>query len=98
MDSMTLIAIASIVMAGLTTGFGTMGPALAEGKAVSDGVDVTGATARRLSHYYANSVCRFGNDRIHSDLLFRYLDDFGLCQSVLESCHRRCGRKLTHAY
>ena len=35
MDSMTLIAIASIVMAGLTTGFGTMGPALAEGKAVS---------------------------------------------------------------
>ena len=35
MDSMTLIAIASIVMAGFTTGFGTMGPALAEGKAVS---------------------------------------------------------------
>jgi len=35
MDSMTMIGIASIVMAGLTTGFGTMGPALAEGKAVS---------------------------------------------------------------
>ncbi|QAY86138.1 F0F1 ATP synthase subunit C [Pseudomonas arsenicoxydans] len=35
MDSLTWIAIASIVMAGLTTGFGTMGPALAEGKAVS---------------------------------------------------------------
>lgn len=35
MDSLTLIAVASIVMAGLTTGFGTMGPALAEGKAVS---------------------------------------------------------------
>ena len=35
MDSMTLIAIVSIVMAGLTTGFGTMGPALAEGKAVA---------------------------------------------------------------
>lgn len=35
MDSMTIIAIASIVMAGLTTGFGTMGPALGEGRAVS---------------------------------------------------------------
>jgi F-type H+-transporting ATPase subunit c len=35
MDSLTWIAVASIVMAGLTTGFGTMGPALAEGKAVS---------------------------------------------------------------
>ncbi len=35
MDSMTLIAVASIVTAGLTTGFGTMGPALAEGRAVA---------------------------------------------------------------
>jgi len=35
MDSMTIIAVTSIVMAGLTTGFGTMGPALAEGRAVA---------------------------------------------------------------
>lgn len=35
MDSMTLIAVASIVIAGLTTGFGTMGPALSEGRAVA---------------------------------------------------------------
>ena len=35
MDALTLIAVASIVMAGLTTGFGTMGPALAEGRAVA---------------------------------------------------------------
>lgn len=34
MDSMTVIAVASIVIAGITTGFGTMGPALAEGRAV----------------------------------------------------------------
>ena len=34
MDSMTIIAVASIVMAGITTGFGTMAPALGEGKAV----------------------------------------------------------------
>jgi len=32
---MTTIAVASIVMAGLTTGFGTLGPALAEGRAVA---------------------------------------------------------------
>lgn len=35
MESMTVIAVASIVMAGLTTGFGTMGPALGEGRAVA---------------------------------------------------------------
>jgi F-type H+-transporting ATPase subunit c len=32
---MTYIAIVSIITAGFTTGFGTMGPALAEGKAVA---------------------------------------------------------------
>ena len=35
MDSMTLIAVASIVTAGLTTGFGCMGPALGEGRSVA---------------------------------------------------------------
>ena len=35
MDSMTIIAVASIGFAGLTTGFGCMGPALGEGRAVS---------------------------------------------------------------
>ena len=34
MDSLTLIAMTSIIIAGITTGFGTMGPALAEGRAV----------------------------------------------------------------
>ena len=32
---MTTIAVASMVCAAVTTGFGTMGPALAEGKAVA---------------------------------------------------------------
>ena len=35
MESMTLIAVASIVIAGLTTSFGTIGPALSEGRAVA---------------------------------------------------------------
>lgn len=35
MDSMTYIAVISIIMAGITTGFGTMGPAFAEGRAVA---------------------------------------------------------------
>lgn len=35
MDSMTLIAVASIVTAGLTTAIGCIGPALGEGRAVS---------------------------------------------------------------
>lgn len=35
MDSLALIAIASIVMAGFTTSIGCIGPALAEGRAVA---------------------------------------------------------------
>ncbi len=35
MDSLTIVAVASIVIAGITTGFGTMGPAFSEGKAVA---------------------------------------------------------------
>ena len=35
MDSLTFIAAISIIMAGLTTGFGCLGPALSEGKAVA---------------------------------------------------------------
>ncbi len=35
MDSMTIIAVVSIATAGITTSFGCLGPALAEGKAVA---------------------------------------------------------------
>lgn len=35
MDTMTSIAVASIVTAGLTTGMGCIGPALGEGRSVS---------------------------------------------------------------
>ncbi len=35
MDSMTIIAVTSIAIGGITTSFGCLGPALAEGKAVA---------------------------------------------------------------
>ena len=35
MDNTTIIAVASIVTAGITTGFGCLGPALGEGYAVA---------------------------------------------------------------
>ena len=35
MDNQTLVAVASIVTAGITTAIGTMAPALGEGKSVS---------------------------------------------------------------
>ncbi|MGB5444498.1 MAG: F0F1 ATP synthase subunit C [Psychromonas sp.] len=34
MDSMTYIAITSIIVAGITTALGTIGPAIAEGRAI----------------------------------------------------------------
>jgi F-type H+-transporting ATPase subunit c len=36
MDDKTLIAVASIITAGVTTSFGCMGPALSEGRAVAN--------------------------------------------------------------
>ncbi|HEV8084096.1 MAG: F0F1 ATP synthase subunit C [Chitinophagaceae bacterium] len=39
MDSVTTIAIASIITAGITTGIGTMFPALSEGKAVASALN-----------------------------------------------------------
>jgi len=39
MDSVTLIGVASIVTAGLTTGIGCMFPALSEGKSVSKALE-----------------------------------------------------------
>ena len=35
MDNMTIVAVASIVIAGLTTGIGAIGPALSQGRAVA---------------------------------------------------------------
>jgi F-type H+-transporting ATPase subunit c len=35
MDNMAIIAVASIVVAGMTIGIGALGPALAEGRAVA---------------------------------------------------------------
>jgi F-type H+-transporting ATPase subunit c len=35
MDSMTIVAVVSIIMAGFTTAIGTLAPALAEGRAVA---------------------------------------------------------------
>ena len=35
MDSLTIIALASIIITGITIGFGCLGPALAEGRAVA---------------------------------------------------------------
>ena len=35
MDSATLVAVVSIATAGITTGFGCMGPALGEGRSVA---------------------------------------------------------------
>jgi F-type H+-transporting ATPase subunit c len=37
-DSISIVAVASIVVSGITTGFGCMGPALAEGRAVATAV------------------------------------------------------------
>ena len=55
MDSMTIIAVASIVTAGITSGFGAIGPALGEGYSVATALkslaqqpDASGTITRTL--------------------------------------------------
>ena len=97
MDSMTIIAIASIVTAGLTIGLGSIGPALGEGRAVATALELAGAAARRLRHHHPNLVRGPGDDRVHRHLLLRGLDDSHLRQPVLEPRHRPSRRKVSHA-
>ena len=87
MDSMTLIAIVSIITAGVTIGLGSIAPALGEGRAVSTALELTGTAARCRNHDHANLVRGPGDDRIHRDLLSRDLDDSDLRQPVLEPRH-----------
>ena len=49
MDSMTLIAIASIVTAGLTIALGSVGPALGEGRAVATALSSLAMSCSRAS-------------------------------------------------
>ena len=65
-----------------------MGPALAEGRAVSVGIDRARPAARRVRNDHPHTVRRPGHDRVHGDLLLRGLDDPDLRQPVLESRRR----------
>ncbi len=89
MDSMTLIAIISIITAGLTISVGVIGPALGEGKAVATALSFAGAATRRLRDHYPDIVRRPGDNRIHSNILFRGFHDSDFRQSILESCYCR---------
>ena len=75
MDNMTIIAVVSIVTAGLTIALGSI-----------DGTEFTGAAAGCGSDDHADAVCGPGDDRVHCHLLFCRFDDSDFCESVLESC------------
>ncbi len=64
MDSLTLIAVASIVIGGLTTGFGCMGPAFAEGRAVA-----TALTALAQQPDASATITRSGGCLLPSSLI-----------------------------
>jgi F0F1-type ATP synthase membrane subunit c/vacuolar-type H+-ATPase subunit K len=89
MDSMTIIAVASIVIAGFTIGIGTMIPALAEGRAVA-----TALTSLAQQPDASATITRTGYDRVPSHLLLCGLDDSYFCQPVLESRDRTSNRKV----
>ena len=58
MDNMTLIAVASIVTAGLTIGMGSMAPALGEGRSVSTALTALAQQPDASRHHHSHPVCR----------------------------------------
>jgi len=80
MDNMTLIAMASIVTAGITTGIGCMAPALGEGRSVA-----TALTALAQQPDASATITR--------TLFVGGLDDSHFRQSLLEPGHQS-GRKV----
>jgi len=73
MDSMTIIAVASIITAGLTIAIGSIGPALGEGARVATALTSLAqqpdAAATITVHFLLVWPCR-----VHRDLLLRGLD------------------------
>jgi len=97
MDSMTVIAVASIVIAGITTSFGCLGPALAEvGR--WHGTHIARPAARCLRHDHAHPVRGPRDDRVHGHLLFRGVHDPHIRQPVLESRDRSGRWQVDHAH
>ncbi len=88
MDSMTIIAVASIVIAGITIGFGSHGARAGGREGGRDGAELAGAAARCVRDHHPDPVRGPGDDRVDGDLLLRGLDDPHLRQSVLEPRHR----------
>ena len=85
MDSMTIIAVASIAIAGITTGFGCMGPALAEGRAVATALTSLGAAARRWPPR-SREPCSWGLAMMESTAIYCFVVSmiFDLREPVLE--------------
>jgi hypothetical protein len=101
MDSMTLIAIASILIAGHHDRFGMHDAGARRRARGLECAEFAGTATRRFRHDHPDLVCWTGDGRVHGHLLFRGLDDSHFRQPVLESRHRRSdksGRKVTHAH
>jgi F0F1-type ATP synthase membrane subunit c/vacuolar-type H+-ATPase subunit K len=85
MDTTTIIAIVSIITAGLTTSIGCIGPAVAEGRAVASALTFAGTTTRCGFYHHTNAFCGFGHVGVRCNLLLCHFDDTHFCQPFLES-------------
>ena len=100
MDSMsiTTIAVASIVVSGMTIAFGSLGACAGGRKGGRDGAELAGSAARRVRDHHADPVRRPRDDRVAGHLLLRGLDDSHFRQSFLALRHRPGRGKVAHAH
>src|ERR1700756_4675525 len=95
MDNITIIALASIAIAGLTTAIGCVAPALGEGRGLTRRSDFARATTRCGRYHHPHPFRWPGHGRIAGHLLLRHFYDFAIRESILESCPDEGGRRLT---
>ena len=95
MDSMTIIAVASIIMAGLTISIGSIGPSLAEGKAVATALNSLAQQPDASATITRTLFVGLAMIESISHLLLRSLDDSNLRQPVLEPRHHSSRRRVS---
>jgi F-type H+-transporting ATPase subunit c len=75
MDSATIVAVVSIATAGITTGFGCMGPALGEGRSVASAMTSLAQQPDAAPTITRTLFVGPRNDRVHGDLHLCRLHD-----------------------
>ena len=91
MSDLTIIAIVSIIMGGITMAIGSIGPAIGEAWSLTRALNAIAQQPDASRYDHPNSVRRFGDDRIAGHILPGHSDRHHFYQSFLGIFHHSHG-------